>query len=600
MGSRRSYAVDSDLCLCRCVNPRITKFWRSNGFLRTRAVKQASCFCDSLQQFLLEDLVNFARTSSGYVVPEVVWYTESRHISRNSNGLDVSSKFHISEEPLYFHVFSIPLHITIDGHIAEQISRLRSNAWSQAAVLSTCNRFELYFASPEQKSWTWLKISWVLLCNFRRKDSASCVHTCACSTRLYLHHILQLFRKRHTFSWSRPGALHQLLGTLWQQSVPCVWIHLHSQVTSTNMSGVGGKLTSLCNLCSAESAMSALSQRFSCLLVAKMRCLLCELSSRAAFLALAPPSFRLEWVVTCNMSMCARILTYNRLYKNGFLMHYIVGFSQFLSHWFLQGPPPQHTTDRSLGARHATSAGATKLEPQQARRQSQVGSVKWKIGTDEAIPHGILTTQDLRTCFKPLMTRSYPNHAPGPERQHLEPCDLRPQRCFCTAWLPCDAPPGAVWVRSDTLEHLDNVLLQGVWHNQPNVSSFQMDKCRPEECHSCQGCSHLVLILHQANGGRSRQAKACIVRQTNFLFPHFHHFNYSSSNLLQDKEPSGIAPSHQFAWWYCWNWADNLWIHAIDVAWKEAYPRMQVVWRDQMSFPLTPCRYGGGSSRTAL
>eukprot|EP00434_Breviolum_minutum_P030118 symbB.v1.2.026638.t1/scaffold2673.1/size73240/2 len=45
-----------------------------------------------------QDLVNFARTSSGYVVPE-------------------------------------------------------------AAVLSTCNRFELYFASPEQKSWTWLKIS---------------------------------------------------------------------------------------------------------------------------------------------------------------------------------------------------------------------------------------------------------------------------------------------------------------------------------------------------------------------------------------------------------------------------------------------------------
>jgi len=35
---------------------------------------------------------------------------------------------------------------------------------------------------------------------------------------------------------------------------------------------------------------------------------------------------------------------------------------------FVQGPPPQHTTDRSLGARHATSAGASKLEPQQVQK----------------------------------------------------------------------------------------------------------------------------------------------------------------------------------------------------------------------------------------
>ncbi len=379
-----------DLCrkgLCRCVNRLITKFWMSNSFSWTR---QALCFCNSLQQFLLEDLVNFARTSSGYVVPEVVWFTESRHISRNSNSLDVSAKLHIFWRAS---VFSTALqHITADEHIAEQISRLRS-IWSQAAVLSTCNRFVLYFASPEQKSWTWLKISWVLICSFRHnilhpviihahaRPDYICIEPAGLMDRCLLLKLLPVPHSAavpsHTFSWSRPGALHrffQLLGTLRQQSVPfqqqSVRIHhiarsppptcrvsVRNSLYKMLWKHVQPVFRWICAFCTFPSFLMFVGC-WDAMLALRVIQQSCISGTGTAFVQAGMRSdmqYVLEfWLTTDYIKMAFQCTT--------------LGFSHFLSHWFSQGPPPQHT-DRSLGARHATSAGG-KPEPQ-AWPQSQ-------------------------------------------------------------------------------------------------------------------------------------------------------------------------------------------------------------------------------------
>ena len=210
MGSRRTYAVDSDLCLCRCVNRLITKFWRRglSSFVLLRLPAAISFgglgeLCSDLQ---------WLRGARGSLT-----YREPSHFQ------ELKQLGCFFKVPYLWNVFSIPLqHITIDGHIADQISRLWSNAWSQAAVLSTCNRFELYFASPEQKSWTWLKISWVLTCSFRRKI----LHPVFTHMRMLRQivsapHSAAVSETPHIFLEPTRCASIQLVGTLWQQRVPC-------------------------------------------------------------------------------------------------------------------------------------------------------------------------------------------------------------------------------------------------------------------------------------------------------------------------------------------------------------------------------------------
>lgn len=155
------------------------------------------------------------------------------------------------------------------------------------------------------------------------------------------------------------------------------------------------------------------------------------------------------------------------------------------------------------------------------------------------------------------MTRSYPNHAPGPERQHLEPCDLRPQRCFCTAWLSRDAPPGAVWVRSDTLEHLEPLHAAAQCADKGCDTTqclivFRWIEVDPKSVIVAnQGCNLASFCpwrgewpITPSQGLYCPAIKqGCLrhpptrIHTKHLSISSFSSFNYSFSSLLQDKEP---------------------------------------------------------------
>ena len=106
----------------------------------------------------------------------------------------------------------------------------------------------------------------------------------------------------------------------------------------------------------------------------------------------------------------------------------------------VQGPHP--TADRTIGTRHATTAGVNRVEPLHKARsfysdvipnqfslyvlppalktvRHPCGILAFTPGRDVALPQG--------HCIK---------------RQCLQACDHRRQRCFSGAWLPCAAPQG--------------------------------------------------------------------------------------------------------------------------------------------------------------
>lgn len=103
MGSRRTYAVDSDLCLCRCVNRLITKFWRQglSSFVLLRLPAAISFgglgeLCSDLQ---------WLRGARGSLI-----YREPSHFQ------ELKQLGCFFKAPYLWNVFSIPLqHITIDG-----------------------------------------------------------------------------------------------------------------------------------------------------------------------------------------------------------------------------------------------------------------------------------------------------------------------------------------------------------------------------------------------------------------------------------------------------------------------------------------------------